>query len=135
MSKGYVAPRTPGANLVAACQNKIFSGCYIYVEGNSDVCFWKNFCNKSETKIVACNGWTSVVESVTKAKIEGKLCIGIIDRDFNDYLPEKKKTEEQVFMSDDHDIEMMVYHSGDYVKVINNYDTSVSYTHLRAHET
>ena len=32
----------------------------------------------------------------TKAKIEGKLCIGIIDRDFNDYLPEKKKTEEQV---------------------------------------
>lgn len=124
MSKGYVAPRTPGANLVAACQNKTFKGCYIYVEGNSDVSFWKNFLNKSETKIVACNGWPAVVDSVSRAKAEGTLCIGIVDRDFYDYIHEPKKDEDQVFMTDDHDIEMMIYQSGDYEKVINNYDTS-----------
>ena len=91
MSKGYVAPRTPGANLVAACQNKEFNGCYIYVEGNSDVCFWKNFCSKTDTKIVACNGWTEVIDSVSMAKQKGKLSIGIVDRDFYDYIREAKK--------------------------------------------
>ena len=122
MSKGYVAPRTPGANLVAACQNKEFNGCYIYVEGNSDVCFWKNFCSKTDTKIVACNGWTEVIDSVSMAKQKGKLSIGIVDRDFYDYIREAKKEEDQVFMTDNHDLEMMVYYSGDYEKVINNLD-------------
>lgn len=122
MNKGYVPDRKPGANQVAASQNKSFTGCYLYVEGNSDCCFWRNFVDENSVKIVACNGWPNVVDSVEKTMSAGKLCIGVVDLDFHEYIPEPDKTKANVFLTDDHDLEMMIYHSGNYRKAINQYD-------------
>lgn len=122
MNKGYVPNRKPGANQVAASQNKAFTGCYLYVEGSSDCCFWRNFVDKKFVKIVACNGWEKVVDTVTKNRDKGNLCIGVVDLDFHAYVPEPDKVKSGIFITDDHDLEMMIYHSGDYQKVINLYD-------------
>lgn len=122
MNKGYVPNRKPGANQVAASQNKVFTGCYLYVEGNSDCCFWRNFVDENSVRIVACNGWSNVVESVEKTMSVGTLCIGVVDLDFHEYIQEPDKTKANVFLTDDHDLEMMIYHSGNYRKAINQYD-------------
>ena len=120
--KGYVPNRSPGANQVAASQNKSFKGCYFYVEGASDSCMWRNFLDEKNVKIVACNGWEKVVDSVTKNLDAGNTCIGIVDLDFHTYIPEQKKVHSNIFLTDDHDLEMMIYHSGDYLKAINQVD-------------
>ena len=78
--KGYVPKRLPGANLVAASQNKSFKGCYFYVEGSSDSCMWRNFLDEKNVKILACNGWENVVKTVKKNFDAGIASIG---REFN----------------------------------------------------
>lgn len=120
--KGYVPNRSPGANQVAASQNKSFKGCYFYVEGSSDSCMWRNFLDEKNVKIVACNGWKNVVETVKKNIDAGNICIGVVDLDFHTYIPEQEKVHPCIFMTDDHDLEMMIYHSGDYQKAINQFD-------------
>lgn len=120
--KGYVPNRSPGAHQVAASQNKSFKGCYFYVEGSSDSCMWRNFIDDKNVKIIACNGWKNVVESVTKSIDANNTCVGVVDLDFHTYIPEPKKVHPNIFMTDDHDLEMMIYHSGDYLKAINLID-------------
>lgn len=122
-NKGYVPNRQPGANQVAASQNKSFKGCYFYVEGESDSCMWRNFVDEKNVKIRACNGWENVVDTVVKNIDAGNTCIGVVDLDFHSYIPESKKVHPNIFMTDDHDLEMMIYHSGDYLKVINQADS------------
>ena len=65
---------------------------------------------------------SQLVESVEKTMSVGTLCIGVVDLDFHEYVPEPDKSKANVFLTDDHDLEMMIYHSGDYRKVINQYD-------------
>lgn len=120
--KGFVPNRLPGANQVAASQNKAFKGCYFYVEGSSDSCMWRNFIDDKNVKVQACNGWENVVETVSKNIAAGNTCIGVVDLDFHTYLPEEKKEHPNIFMTDDHDLEMMIYHSDDYLKAINVVD-------------
>lgn len=122
--KGYVPNRLPGANQVAASQNKSFKGCYFYVEGSSDSCMWRNFLDEKYVKIVACNGWQKVAETVKKNLDAGNTCIGVVDLDFHAYIPEPEKVHPNIFLTDDHDLEMMIYHSGDYLKAINMFDSS-----------
>lgn len=120
--KGYVPNRLPSANQVAASLNKTFRGCYFYVEGSTDSCMWRNFLDDKNVKIVACNGWKNVVETVSKTLADGNKCLGVVDLDFQDFIPDGEKIHPNVFMTDDHDIEMMIYHSGDYLKAINGLD-------------
>ena len=120
--KGFVPNRLPGANQVAASQNKTFKGCYFYVEGSSDSCIWRNFLDTKNVKIIACTGWENVVETVSRNINAGNTCVGIVDLDFHTYIPEQKKVHPNIFITDDHDLEMMIYHSGDYLKAINQVD-------------
>ena len=120
--KGYVPNRLPGANQVAASLNKSFNGCYFYVEGASDTCMWRNFLDEDNVKIIACGGWENVIDSAKKNVCKNNLCIGVVDLDFHSFIPQEKKNDPNIFLTDDHDLEMMIYHSGDYQKAINVLD-------------
>ena len=90
------------------------SGChYMFVEGVSDECFWKKFISRDAILIQQVNGWENVVECVREFNEEAlsSKCIGIIDSDFENLFPYKSICENNIFLTDDHDIEMMMYHS------------------------
>lgn len=122
MNKGYVPPRTPAAHQVAASQDKSFAGYNLYVEGLSDSSFWNNFVHLDNVRVRACGGWEKVVETVQSNITAGNKCLGVIDRDFHNIIPEPEKIKPQIFITDAHDMEMMIYYSGDYVKAINAFD-------------
>lgn len=122
MNKGYVPRRTPAAHQVAASLSKSFSGYSLYVEGLSDCSFWNNFVHPDNVKVKACNGWKEVVETVQRNIAAGNKCLGVVDSDFHYIIPEPEKVRPQIFITDVHDMEMMVYCSGDYVKAINAFD-------------
>lgn len=118
----YVPERSPAAHQVAAKQNSSFTGCYVYVEGGSDCRFWKNHFDNKSVKIVACNGWEKVVETVNEKLDDTTTCIGIIDSDFRKLIDYEFKLPDNIFITDDHDIEMMIFHTSAYRRVLNNYD-------------
>ncbi len=86
---------------------------YFFVEGVSDENFWKKYINRDLIQIQQLNGWENVVNCVRKfndAELSTN-CIGVIDRDFEELYPYKSITEENIFFTDFHDIEMMMYMS------------------------
>lgn len=117
-----VPGRTPAAHQVAAAQNKVFKGCYVYVESGCDCRFWKSHMNVDAVKIIACNGWPEVVETVKRVKGENKVCIGIIDKDFRDYVDNYGELPDDVFVSDQHDLEMMIIKVEGIDRVVNDFD-------------
>ena len=86
---------------------------YLFVEGVSDECFWKKYINRDVINIQQVNGWENVVDCVRKFNDESlhNYCIGIVDRDFEHIYPHKAITENNIFMTDYHDLEMMMYQS------------------------
>lgn len=86
---------------------------YMFVEGVSDECFWKKFINRDSIHIQQVNGWENVVACVQKFKIETleEYCFGVIDSDFEQIYPHKSITENNIFLTDFHDLEMMMYKS------------------------
>lgn len=112
----------PAAHQVAASQDKSFTGYTLYVEGPSDSSFWSNFVNFENVKVRACVGWEKVVETVQSNIAAGNKCLGVVDRDFHNIIPEPDKMKPQIFITDAHDMEMMIYCSGDYVKAFNAFD-------------
>lgn len=86
---------------------------YFFVEGVSDENFWKKYINRELIQIQQLNGWENVVNCVRKFN-DSELpnnCIGVIDRDFEELYPYKLITEENIFLTDFHDIETMMYMS------------------------
>ena len=86
---------------------------FAFVEGPSDEWFWKKFIDQSNYRISPVDGWPNVIEIITEFHKAGlsDCCFGIVDRDFDDILSSKKVIFDNVFITDDHDIEMMMYHS------------------------
>lgn len=86
---------------------------YLFVEGVSDECFWKKYINRDVINIQQVNGWENVVDCVRKFNDESlhNNCIGIVDCDFEHIYPHKAITENNIFMTDYHDLEMMMYKS------------------------
>ena len=127
----YIPDRKPAAHQVAASQDKTFKGCHVYVESGCDCRFWKTFLDLQNVKIRACNGWPNVLDSVSKGNTESVVCIGIIDRDFRDYVGNYGILPDNVFMSDEHDVEMMIIKAVGIERVINNYDAA---DHIQKYE-
>lgn len=118
----FIPDRKPAAHQVAASQDKAFTGCHVFVESGCDCRFWKNYLNSNNTKLRACNGWSEVVDAVKKNIEEGNVCLGIIDRDFRDYVNNYGDLPANVLMSDEHDVEMMIIKSEGIGRVVNNFD-------------
>lgn len=127
----HIPDRKPAAHQVAASQDKNFKGCHVYVESGCDCRFWKTYLDLQNVKIRACNGWPNVVDSVNKGNSESVVCIGIIDRDFRDYVGDYGELPDNVFMSDEHDVEMMIIKAEGIERVINNFDAA---DHIQQYE-
>ena len=127
----FVPDRRPAAHQVAASQDKYFKGCHVYVESGCDCRFWKTFFNLNNVKLRACNGWPNVVDSVIKGNNESIVCIGIVDRDFRDYVANYGELPQNVFVSDEHDVEMTIIKAEGIERVINNFDPS---DHIQRYE-
>lgn len=86
---------------------------YLFVEGVSDECFWEKYINTDVINIQQVNGWENVVDCVRKFNNESlnHCCIGIVDCDFEHIYPHKSITENNILMTDYHDLEMMMYQS------------------------
>lgn len=106
MDNSLISYRKVSAHINAEMMDSSFNGVYIYVEGDSDVAIWKKYLVKNNTRIRAVNGWENVL---TIAKVEnGKNKIGIIDKDFRD-ITCKEPCEDNIFLTDEHDIEIMMF--------------------------
>ena len=130
MNNGYIPKREPAAHQVAASMLKSFSGCYLYVEGVSDCSFWNNYVDTNIVRVIACDGWSNVCETVKKVTQEGKKCLGVIDRDFRDYADYGDKPD-NVFLWDYHDMEMTIFKKGSYIRAINSFDRQGKYLEAR----
>lgn len=119
----YSPVRTPNAMITAALENKKFQGFHVFVEGGGDFKLWRNFMQKSKTRVTICNGCDKVIEATILGNKKGIRCLGIIDRDFRSILC-SEDLPSNIFMTDDHDIEMMMCHTDCLGKVLNNYDSS-----------
>lgn len=104
MENSLIASRKPAAWNNSEKMDSSFKGVYVYVEGTSDLNIWRKYTNKQNVRINVANGWENVV-----AKVSG--CpknIGIIDKDFKD-LTNSVPKESNIFPTDEHDIEMMMF--------------------------
>lgn len=119
----YSPGRTPSAMVTAALENKRFQGFHVFVEGGGDFKLWRNFIQKNHTKVTICNGCEKVIEATILGNEKGIRCFGIIDRDFRSILG-FENLPENIFITDEHDLEMMICHTDSLGKVLNNYDSS-----------
>lgn len=119
----FVPKRTPGAHQVAASQGG-FKGCHVYVESGSDCRFWRFFVDDKNVMLHACNGWPTVVDSIKKCVSQDVICIGIIDNDFRNLMSYPDPLPDNVFTTDEHDIEMMTLKTEAARRVATHYDAS-----------
>ena len=94
------------ARINAERMDSSFNGMYIYVEDDSDVAIWKKYLVKKNTRIRAVYGWENVV-AIARDK-NGTNKIGIIDKDFRNFTG-TEPAEDNIFVTDEHDIEMMMF--------------------------
>lgn len=119
----YIPKRTPAAHFVAAKQGK-FNGCHLYVESGSDARFWRYFIDENNVMLHACDGWPEVVDTIKQEMSKGIICIGIIDNDFRSLMTYPETLPDNVFTTDDHDVEMMALKTDAAKRVATHYDAS-----------
>ena len=103
---------------------------YMFLEGTSDERFWKIFIDRNVILPQQVNGWKNVVACVRKFNENGEedKCIGIIDKDFEGIFPHKNIEEDNIFWTDNHDIELMMYDSPAWehaLAAINKHNNSI----------
>lgn len=119
----YVPKRAPGAHQVAASQGG-FKGCHVYVESGSDCRFWRFFMDENSVMLHACHGWNDVVNTIKREVAKGIICLGIIDNDFRSIINYPNSLPDNVFTTDDHDIEMMALKTEAARRVATHFDAS-----------
>jgi uncharacterized protein YehS (DUF1456 family) len=93
---------------------------YLLVEGETDIVFYRNLVDNAVCKIRYCRGKSSVltaIKAVNQAGVRG--VIAIVDLDF-DTLLGKEILEENLFLTDTHDLESMALKSGTAFERFNN---------------
>lgn len=99
---------TPERTANAIMQDKSFTGHYLLVEGNKDVKLYGKFINSDNVRIKPAFGNEKVKEILSILENRGfDKKIGIIDSDFNKILKNEISID-GLFMTDDHDIEVMI---------------------------
>ncbi len=98
-----------------------FKGYYVLVEGHNDKFVYSKFLNLNLVKVKEAFGCTKVLEVLEKLDERGYVNkIGIIDLDFNNILGIENNRED-LFVTDDHDIEYMIFKTVALVDVLNQY--------------
>jgi hypothetical protein len=99
---------TPERTANAIMQDTSFKGYYLIVEGKKDIKLYGKFINKSDIQIKPAFGNKNVkkvIEILDERKFSKRF--GIIDSDFKKIL-NIKETIDGLFITDDHDVEMMI---------------------------
>lgn len=109
--------RKPGAWAYVSKNDDSFSGYYLFVEGDSDINFWKKFINRENVRLRSCNGCENVQDVVRKGNEQKTNVLGVIDRDFFGIIQELPIVE-NLFVMDVHDIETMIFISGAYKDIL-----------------
>ncbi len=112
---------TPERVANAIMQDNTFDGFYLILEGNKDTKVFQKFTNKSVLRIKEAFGNENVKEILRLLNERGfKKKIGVIDSDFNQILA-IDASEEDLFVTDDHDIEVMIIKTKTLETVINHF--------------
>ncbi|WP_417785680.1 DUF4435 domain-containing protein [Tenacibaculum sp.] len=99
---------TPERTANAILQDNSFKGYYLIVEGNKDIKFYGKFINNQCFRIRPAFGNEKVKKVLNILEDRGfNKRIGIIDSDFNKIL-ENEINIDGLFITDDHDIEVMI---------------------------
>lgn len=119
--------RSPAAQVLSA---KLLQSFRIYVEGDSDIKYWRNIlCPNIEIR--SCNGWKKVLDTVNESNTSSILCIGIVDKDFRGIIDDEyDDLPENAFVTDDHDLEMMMYKTEAFDKIITNTYPKIKNEHI-----
>lgn len=100
-------------------RSKNKSQMYLIVEGTSDVKFFNNIVNKKTCKIKSVRGKENVLKVINELrKIKGM--IAIVDSDFENILYNSCKNE-NILVTDTHDIETLILKTDSIEKFINEY--------------
>ena len=112
---------TPYRTANAIMQNKSFDGYYVIVEGMKDYKVYQKFFNEDEIIIKEAFGKYKVVEVLNILTERGfKNKIGIVDSDFSQVLAPREIID-NLFVTDDHDIEIMIIKTKALETVVNLY--------------
>lgn len=96
----------------------------IYVEGNTDFDYFYNFFDKSKCSIVGCKGKNSVIQVIKKANARfSKGIVGILDKDYDQLLGHLLSVP-NLFYTDEHDMECMIFKTDIFDRLINKYTDS-----------
>jgi len=116
----------------AIMMDNSFKGFYLVVEGNKDYKLFSKFVDENNIKIKEAFGFEKVklaIEILTERGYANKL--GIIDSDFSEILGIKNEID-GLFITDLHDIEVMIFKTQSLETVLRTYVSSVK---LKAFET
>ncbi len=84
---------------------------YLIVEGESDEHFFENIVNCQKCKVINLEGKDNVKEFISERNRNGdKGYLGIVDADF-EHITKYESTVNNVFLTDFHDLEMMIFSS------------------------
>ena len=94
---------------------------YILVEGQTDKTFFTVLMgSQSNIRFRPVSGWERVHKTILLAQKEGfKNILGIIDKDFHALLKDGITENDQLFFTDNNDIEMMLFNSVSLEKFLN----------------
>ncbi|MFY3790759.1 DUF4435 domain-containing protein [Ureibacillus sp. MALMAid1270] len=116
---------TPERTANAIMQDTTFKGLYIIVEGTKDFNLYNKFLKTGDTVgITQVGGKQKVIEVINilnERQFNGK--IGIVDSDFYKILEEDQLIED-IFYTDYHDSEVMMFESPALETVLNTYVTN-----------
>jgi hypothetical protein len=113
-------------------QKSMFKGTYLIVEGHNDFSVYRKFANEEFCNIEIAFGNGNVINVIDELKKRGfHDAIGIIDSDFrileNDIPPNPN-----IFLTDDHDLELMIFKSDAFETVLLHYADPEKLKALRA---
>ena len=112
---------TPERTANAIMQDTRFGGYYLIVEGKKDVKLYGKFVNEEKIRIKPAFGHEKVKEIMEMLDERGfKKRVGIIDSDFRRILNISENIE-GLFITDDHDIEVMIIKTKALENVLNIY--------------
>ena len=93
---------------------------YMYVEGESDVRFWNKFIDSNSIQLQVCHGFKQLIGVVDEHINQNVLgFLAVIDSDFHAIIGDAPH-KTNLFITDDHDLEMMMYHKGNAFQELTN---------------
>ena len=118
MMESYLTPNRIANSIL---QKNSFKGAYLIVEGNKDFTLFKKFTETEFCKIEIAFGNNNVIDVINELNNRGYSdALGIIDSDFRN-LDNEMPENENILLTDEHDLEIMIFKSKAFETIITHY--------------